>query len=255
MLQLSDVVCAVIQNPQFVDAIIPMVLDKVLEATRPHVEKIVNDRLQPYIETIEHTKTTVLAQETVIQQQNQAINNFTSKINKLGPRIEEQEQYSRRTSLRFNNIKAPTKDHREIHRPIDTDALVLKICNTKLGLQLNTKDKGRSHPIDEVKNGKISIITRFLTYRQRHMVFSHKNKLKGHPDNLFITENLTRYRYELLQKLNSLRAYGKLHSFWTHDGSIIVKRSENSGFMTVKIKADMQNLGGVFSDEEIIDDH
>jgi hypothetical protein len=35
---------------------------------RPHVEKIVNDRLQPYIETIEHTKTTVLAQETVIQQ-------------------------------------------------------------------------------------------------------------------------------------------------------------------------------------------
>jgi flagellar biosynthesis protein FliP len=33
-------------------------------AMRPHVEKIVNDRLQPYIEAIEHTKTTVLAQET-----------------------------------------------------------------------------------------------------------------------------------------------------------------------------------------------
>jgi uncharacterized protein YegL len=49
-----------------------------------------------------------------------------------------------------------------------------------------------------------------------------------------ITENLTRYRYGLLKKLNSLRADGKLHSFWTHDGSIIVKRSENSGFMTVK---------------------
>jgi hypothetical protein len=55
---IEDVVCAVINNPQFVDAIIPMVLDKVLEAMRPHVEKI---RLQPYIETIEHTKTTVLA--------------------------------------------------------------------------------------------------------------------------------------------------------------------------------------------------
>ena len=45
VLQLSDVVCAVINNPQFVDAIIPMVLDKVLETMRPHVEKIVNDRL------------------------------------------------------------------------------------------------------------------------------------------------------------------------------------------------------------------
>jgi hypothetical protein len=45
-------------------------------------------------------------------------------------------------------------------------------------------------------------------------------------------------------------ANGKLHSFWTHDGSIIVKHSENSGFMTVKIKADIQKLGGVFTDED-----
>jgi hypothetical protein len=57
-----------------------------------------------YIETIEHTKTTVLAQETVIQQQNQPINHLTSKINKLGSRIEEQEQYSRRTSLAFRTL-------------------------------------------------------------------------------------------------------------------------------------------------------
>jgi hypothetical protein len=182
-------------------------------------------------------KTTVLALKTVIQQHNQKLNNLNNIINKQVYRIEEQEQYSRRTSLRFNNVKAPTNDQGEIRRPIDTDALVLNIYNTKLGLQLNTKDIGRSQPIGEVKNGKISIITRFLTYRQRHMVFSHKNKLKGHPDNLFITENLTRYRYGLLKKLNSLRADGKLHSFWTHDGSIIVKRSENFGIH------DCQNKG------------
>jgi hypothetical protein len=40
-----------------------------------------------------------------------------------------------------------------------------------------------------------------------------------------------------------------------HDGSIIVKLSENSGFMTVKTKADIQKLGGVFTDEEIVDDY
>jgi hypothetical protein len=39
------------------------------------------------------------------------------------------------------------------------------------------------------------------------------------------------------------------------DGSIIVKRSENSGFMTVKTKADIHKLGGVFTDEEIVDDY
>ena len=74
------------------------------------------------------------------------------------------------------------------------------------------------------------------------LVVSHKKKLKGHLDNLFITENLTRYRYGLLKKLNSLRADGKLHSFWTRDGSIIVKRSDNSGFMTVKQRLIYKNL-------------
>ena len=97
--------------------------DKVLEATRPHIENIFNERLQPYIGKFENTQTTVLAQETVIQQQNQTINNLTNKINKLGSRIEERDQYSRRTSLRFNNLKAVTNDQGEILRPIDTDAL------------------------------------------------------------------------------------------------------------------------------------
>jgi hypothetical protein len=68
------------------------------------------------------------------------INNLTNKINKLGSRIEEQEQYSRRTSLRFNNVKAPTNDRGEIRRPIDTDALVLKICNSRAVDDLLTPD-------------------------------------------------------------------------------------------------------------------
>jgi hypothetical protein len=34
----------------------------------------------------------------------------------------------------------------------------------------------------------------FLTYRQRHMVYSKKKELKGHVDKTFITENLTRHR-------------------------------------------------------------
>jgi hypothetical protein len=38
---------------------------------------------------------------------------------------------------------------------------------------------GRSHPIGEAMDGKISIVVRFLTYRQRNMVFSNKRKLKG----------------------------------------------------------------------------
>ena len=51
-----------------------------------------------------------------------------SKINNLEKRLEEQEQYSRRISLRFNNVKVTTNSNNVVKTPIDTDSLVLDIC-------------------------------------------------------------------------------------------------------------------------------
>ena len=51
-----------------------------------------------------------------------------SKINNLEKRLEEQEQYSRRTSLRFNNVKVSTNSNNVVKTHIDTDSLVLDIC-------------------------------------------------------------------------------------------------------------------------------
>jgi hypothetical protein len=99
----------------------------------------------------------------------------------------------------------------------------LVFVKNQLGVKLNLTDIGRSHPIGEIRAGKISIIVRFLTYRQRHMVFSKKKELKGHVDKTFISENLTRHRYDLLKRLNTLRVDRKIHSLWTHDGSVLVK--------------------------------
>jgi hypothetical protein len=39
----------------------------------------------------------------------------------------------------------------------------------------------------------------------------------------FIAENLTKHRYDLIKGLNILRKNGKIHSYWTDDGSILVK--------------------------------
>jgi hypothetical protein len=58
------------------------------------------------------------------------------------------------------------------------------------------------------------------------MVFSKKKELKGHVDKTFITEDLTRHRYDLLKRLNTLRVDRKIHSVWTHDGSVLVKETE-----------------------------
>jgi hypothetical protein len=40
----------------------------------------------------------------------------------------------------------------------------------------------RSHPIGEPKNGKISVIARFLSYRKRQLVYGNKRALKENPN-------------------------------------------------------------------------
>ncbi|VDI57548.1 Hypothetical predicted protein [Mytilus galloprovincialis] len=251
VLQLSEVVLSVINNPQFVQAIFPMVLEKVLLDIKPMVEQMVSDKIQPYIETIDQNKQALTSQNIIIKDQQDTINKLQTKLTNLGKRVEEQEQYSRRTSLRFNNIKIPTNGNGRMIKPVNTDYLVLQICNEQLGLDINLKDLGRTHPIGKVKNGKMSVIVRFLSYRTRQLVFSNKRKLKNNEDKLFISENLTKYRYGLLKHLNVLRFTEKIHSFWTHDGKIIAKETpESEDYIVISCNQDIRDLGGEISDED-----
>ena len=70
-----------------------------------------------------------------------------NKIIEPESRIEGQEQYSRRTSLRFHNIKVPVDERGNVKQPVNTDELILNVCNDKLGLDINLHDIGRSHII------------------------------------------------------------------------------------------------------------
>jgi hypothetical protein len=164
------------------------------------------------------------------------------KIDLIDMRLEEQEQYSRRTSLRFHNVRVPTDQKGNIIQPVDTDGIDLKNCNKDLNVPLDIHHIGRYRPIGEAKDGKISIIVRFLTYRQRHMVFSNKKKLKGNKDKMFIDENLTKYRYDLLRQLNGTKKINKVHSIWTHDGSILVKERENSKVKMIKNQSNADKM-------------
>jgi hypothetical protein len=51
---------------------------------------------------------------------------------------------------------------------------------------------------------------------------------------MFIAENLTKHRYDLIKRLNTLRKTGKIHSYWTHDVSVLVKKTEQSRTINIK---------------------
>ena len=148
-----------------------------------------------------------------------------NKIIELESRIEGQEQYSRRTSLRFHDIKVPVDERGNVKQPVNTDELILNVCNDKLGLDINLHDIGRSHIIGKVKDGKSQVIVRFISYRTRNKVYSNKKGLKNHPDKIFITENLTKYRTEFVKQLAELKYNGLLYTYWTSDGRIFLKQN------------------------------
>ena len=90
-------------------------------------------------------------------------------------RVENQEQYSRRTSLRFHNIRVPLNNMGRNKHPVDTDSIILDICKNDLSItDMKMEDIGRSHVIGKPKDGKSHVIVRFLSYRVHEKVYNSK---------------------------------------------------------------------------------
>ncbi|CAC5367929.1 unnamed protein product [Mytilus coruscus] len=124
---------------------------------KPTIALIVDEYFQPHLLTIKHNKETLILKDIELNNQTDQLNSLKSKLDKIEARVEAQEQYSRRTSLRFHYVPAPTDVKGDIIKPIDTDSLILVICHLKLNL--DTRYIGRSHPLGETETHLDSSIT------------------------------------------------------------------------------------------------
>jgi len=154
-----------------------------------------------------------------------------NQIDYLKIKLDDQEQYSRRTNLKISGIKEQGRDE-------NTDDLVLDVINNLIlkhqGVALNYSQIGRTHrvgppPTTSTKNRPRDIIIRFISYRDRDLVFRNKKNLKSvnerqSPDRrLYVNEALTQRRASLYKKTRDLFRNKKIKNCWTHDGKILVK--------------------------------
>jgi hypothetical protein len=84
---------------------------KVIESIKPTLKNLVDDSLLPHIEKIQSAHHVLNLQREEIDKQNTIIQTLQDKLDKVEEKVEEQEQYSRRTSLRFNNVRVPTNSN------------------------------------------------------------------------------------------------------------------------------------------------
>lgn len=148
-------------------------------------------------------------------------------IRKLQSSLNNQEQYSRRNCLRIFGV-AETDDE-------NTDAIVCRIANHNLGVELRCDDIDRSHrvgrrtPPHQGPSKPRAIIVKMTSYRHRQRLITNRKKLKG--TGLSICEDLTDSNRSLLHQafLASKTKNSKIVSSWTQDGRVIVSVRTTDG--------------------------
>lgn len=148
---------------------------------------------------------------------------------RLEDRTDELEQYQRRNNLRFFGV--------DESRGEDTDALVVELCRSKLGVELSTGDICRSHrvgqqpePNADGKKRSRGIIVRFVSYRVRRKIYDAKKMLKG--SGVTVREDLTVKRAEVYRQAVSKHG---LKNTWTQDGRVLYVDKENKKGMATRL--------------------
>ncbi|MES9879442.1 MAG: hypothetical protein ABW185_00995 [Sedimenticola sp.] len=139
------------------------------------------------------------------------------RVQHLEGLAETSEQYSRRNCLRISGVKESIGE--------DTDAVMMGIFDDMhSGVVLSDVD--RSHRIGKPKSGGKGreIIVKFATYRARQKVIRKRTILKtcGHTG-VYVNEDLTKYRAELLYEARQLVKAKKIAGAWSSDGTILIK--------------------------------
>jgi len=116
------------------------------------------------------------------------------------------EQYSRRNNVRIFGVPESV-DPKE-----STDDIVLNLCKS-LGADMSIQEIDRSHRTGKPGGRKPRpIIVKFTSYRARQKLYTQRRELKScsGQENIFINEDLTQYRAQLLYIARGLKRSRKL---------------------------------------------
>ena len=94
------------------------IAEKVAQLMQPKIEQMVQEALHPHLQPSLDKQ--VILEETISQHQD-GNTKLNAKIDLIHMRFEEQEQYFRRTSLRFLNVRVPTDQKGNIIQPVHTE--------------------------------------------------------------------------------------------------------------------------------------
>ena len=242
---MDDLIKSTLLKEPVLESIVPNIYEKVMTKAEVHLKNIitsavaeaVTNAVKPLIDMIHRQGETI----TCLQQDNTTLRqdnvNLRRDVIHLSEQIEELEQYGRRTSLRFHNVPMRDIDKQR------TDKIIVDIVKSKMKMiNFSVDDINRSHIIGNINQGKGQIICRLRNWKIKNSIYQLKTNLKFNADRIFVTEDLTKHRQSIVKELNIARKAKKISSFWTFDGRIFAKVTQESGKQLIKNLDDVRHL-------------
>lgn len=191
------------------------------------VEKLVGKLAEKLKDTVVESLSEALKEaEGRIEQLNTEISSLKLNASKFTKRNDDLEQYTRRNSVRVFGIRE-TKGE-------DTDDKVIRVFKEKLNLDIQKTAIDRSHRVGQQpepnEDGSARwrpIIVKFVSYREKRLVYEKKKLLKG--SRITIREDLTARRLEVWK--TAVDRFG-LKNTWTSDGRILWTKDGQKGSAT-----------------------
>ena len=165
----------------------------------------------------------------------------------LKEEIDDLEQYTRKNSLEIHGVPEDAYT--------STEEVVIKLGEV-LEAPISSEDIEISH---KLKTRNKAIIVEFLNHKVKSKLYKCRVKLKhvkpadvfpsasysaaiDREPRLFINENLTAYRRDIMKKANGMRRDQLIQSAWTLDGKVFVKTSPEGQPVRIYCLEDLDNL-------------
>ena len=207
------------------------------------------------------------AQINTVVRENASLNERCSKLEKTLAVLEFEnnnrklendalEQIGRRNIFRVSGIPESENE--------DTDDIILHLASD-MGVPMSSSDIDRSHRVGKLEDtGRIStrkskkssrdIIVKFSSYNARRRLFQIRKELRTTENEdfkkIFINEDLTKLRSEILFEARNLRRVNKPNSAYSSDGKLFVRDKKDKKYQLSSLN-DLVQFGYIMKPDDV----
>jgi len=172
------------------------------------------------------------AMKVELQALRKKVNDQKSEMDELYGSHDDPEQYTRKNTLEIHGVPE--------NLYTSTEDVVIKLGEV-LNVPIQSEDSDISHKLYSGKNKPKNIIVKFISHKKKTALYKKRIELKNvkitqlfphsttaaalASERLYINENLTSFRKDLMKEANQMKKDGLLVSVWSMDGKIYVKTS------------------------------